>query len=100
MPRQVRQCFAAMVAFGALQDVPRLWDMFKARMLHRDARGTAQQLENRDVSHIQHILHAARQELLAYGVTCVESAVESSQISPSADAHRSQPAQGRSKGGC
>lgn len=68
MPRQVRQCFATMIAFGAIAEAPRLWEKYKPRMLDRNAKKSAEELEWLALRHIQRILNAAGQDIRAYGI--------------------------------
>uniref|UniRef100_A0A0M3IC53 ATP-dependent DNA helicase n=1 Tax=Ascaris lumbricoides TaxID=6252 RepID=A0A0M3IC53_ASCLU len=73
MPRQARQCFAAMISFGAIPDAPRLWQLFKAQMVDRDPHRSTEQLERRALRHIQRILNAAAQDLRSYGIQFEDS---------------------------
>uniref|UniRef100_A0A0M3IH79 ATP-dependent DNA helicase n=1 Tax=Ascaris lumbricoides TaxID=6252 RepID=A0A0M3IH79_ASCLU len=63
MPRQVRQCFGIMTAFGAIAAAARLREKYKRHMLDRNAKKRAEELERLSLQHIQRILNAAEQDI-------------------------------------
>lgn len=83
MPRQVRQCFGIMTAFGAIAETARLREKYKRHMLDRNAKKRAEELERLSLQHIQRILNAAGQDIRAYEIAYSENGNQEKNVAKS-----------------